>query len=57
MPVEFRLELMPVVGANSVDAERELFDHEVHKVNRVGLVVPLVDLQRTNAGCIATAVY
>ena len=48
MPVEFRLELMAVVGSDFPDAEREILDDVVDKVDGAGLSVFLVDLERTN---------
>ena len=48
MPVEERLELVAAVGSNGSNAERELLDHIVDEVDRIGLGVALVDLQRTN---------
>jgi hypothetical protein len=48
VPMKFGLELMPVVRSNFLDAERELFDDEVDKINRVGLSMLLVDFQGTN---------
>lgn len=39
VPVELGLEFMPVVGPDFPDAERELFDDVIDKVDRVGLCV------------------
>ena len=41
--MELRLELVAVVGANSVDSKGEFFDHIIHKINRVFLGMFLVD--------------
>ena len=46
MPVELGLELMAVVGPDLLDAERELFDDVIDKVDRIGLCVFVVDLER-----------
>ena len=50
MPVELGLELMAVVGPDLLDAERELFDDVIDEVDRVGLCVFVVDLERPDAG-------
>ena len=42
MPVEERLELVAAVGSNGSNAERELLDHIVDEVDRIGLGVALV---------------
>ena len=39
VPVELCLELMAVIGSDLFDAERELFDDVIDKVDRVGLCV------------------
>lgn len=49
VPVESRLELVAIVRANRADPEREALDDVVGEVDRVGLVVLLVDLQRSDA--------
>ena len=49
MPVEEGLELVAAVGSNGSNAERELLDHIVDEVDRIGLGVALVDLQCTNS--------
>lgn len=46
MPVELGLELMPIVGSDFFDAEWELFDDVIDKVDRVGLCVLVIDLER-----------
>ena len=40
---------MTAVGADHVDAKRELLDHVVHEVDRVLLGVTSVDLERPDA--------
>ena len=50
MPMELGLELMPVVGPDFLDAEREFFDDVIDEVDRVGLSVFIVDLKRPDAG-------
>ncbi len=50
MPVELGLELMPIVGPDFLDAERELFNDVIDEVDRVGLCVFVVDLERPDAG-------
>ena len=52
MPVELGLELMPVVGPDLLDAERELFDDVINEVDRVGVCVFVVDLERPDAGSV-----
>lgn len=42
-------ELMPVVSANSVDAERELADEVIDKLDGILLVVPVINFERANA--------
>ena len=44
MPVEFGLEFMAVIGADHLDAKRELFDDVINEVHRVYLIVLVVDL-------------
>jgi hypothetical protein len=43
VPVDSRLEFVPVVRANRLDTEREAADDVVDEVDRVGLGVLLVD--------------
>ncbi len=50
VPVEPGLELMTIVGPDFLDAERELFDDVIDEVDRVGLCVFVVDLERPDAG-------
>ena len=50
MQAELSLELMPVVGPDLLDAERELFNDVIDKVDRVGLCVFVVDLECPDAG-------
>lgn len=50
MPVEQGLELVTVVGADHRGAEGELLDNIINEVDGVLLRVPLVDLQRPDAG-------
>ena len=49
VPVELCLELMAVIGSDLFDAERELFDDVIDKVDRVGLCVLILDLERPDA--------
>ena len=39
MPVEPRLKLVPAVGSNLVDSERELLDHVIHELDGTFLVM------------------
>jgi hypothetical protein len=50
VPVELRLPLVPVVGADRVDAEGEALDHVVDEVDRALLVVARVDAQSADPG-------
>ena len=50
MPVELRLELMPVVGLDVFDAKRELSDHVVRKIDRTRLSVGRIHFQCKNSG-------
>ncbi len=50
MPVEPGLERMAIVGADLADAEREGGDRVIDELEGVGLGVPLVDLESTDAG-------
>lgn len=49
VPVELGLELMPVIGPDFPDAERELLDDVIDKVDRVGLCVFVVDFKCPDA--------
>ncbi len=49
MPVEFCLPLMPTIRAHCMDAERKLVDDVVDEIDGALLVMPLIDLQRTNS--------
>lgn len=49
VPVELGLELMPVIGPDFPDAERELFDDVIDKLDRVGLCVFVIDFERPDA--------
>jgi hypothetical protein len=49
MSVEFGLELMAVVRSHLADAEREFVDDGVDEVDRVRLIVAVIDLQGANA--------
>ena len=44
MPVEPSLKLMPPVGSDRVDPERKLFDHIVHELDGIRLVMLRKDL-------------
>lgn len=48
MPMEFRLELMAVVGTNSLNAEGKGCDDVIDEIYGIGLVVAFVDLQSTD---------
>jgi hypothetical protein len=50
MPMELGLELMPIIGPDLLDAEREPFDNVIDEVDRVGLSVFVVDLERSDVG-------
>ena len=45
MPMEFRLEFMPIVGANFLNAAGKGSDDMIYEVYGIGLVVAFVDLQ------------
>ena len=49
VPVQFGLEFMSVIGANLTDAKWELRNDGIDEVNRVGLIVPVVNLECPNA--------
>ena len=53
MPVEFGLEFVAVVATNFADPELKLLDVMIDEIDRVGLGVLLVDLERPEARCIA----
>ena len=44
VPVKLGLQLMAIIGPDFLDAERELFDDVIDKVDHVGLCVFVVDL-------------
>ena len=48
--MEARLELVTAIGPDRVNPERKLFDHGVDEVDRVLLIVPPVDRQRSDLG-------
>ena len=50
VPVEQRLELVATVGADGVDPEWEPLNHVVDEVDGVLLGVPVVNLERADAG-------
>jgi hypothetical protein len=50
VPVEFDLEFVAIIGANSIDPERELGDDLIHEVDRILLHMPFVNLQSANTG-------
>ena len=50
VPVEFGLELVPIIGAHFANAEREFGDYGVDEVYGVGLGVAIIDLQGPDAG-------
>lgn len=52
MPAELCVELMPVIGPDFADTERELIDDMIDEVDGVGLGMPLVDFERPHARCI-----
>lgn len=49
MPVELGLELVAIIGSDFFDAERELFNDVIDEVDRVGLCVFVVNLERPDA--------
>jgi hypothetical protein len=51
MPVELGLPLMAAIGANCMNPERELLDHEVDEVDGVPLRMP-IDLQSPNSSSV-----
>jgi hypothetical protein len=57
MPMELGLELMAIVGAHLADPEGEPGNDAVDEGDRIGLGVPVVDLERPDAGRITMAVY
>lgn len=44
VPVKLRLELVPPVSANGIDAERKFFNDVVYKLNGIRLVLFCIDL-------------
>jgi hypothetical protein len=50
VPVELDLKLMTVIGANSIDPERELGDNVIHEVDRILLCMLFINLQSANMG-------
>lgn len=57
MPMEFDLELMAVIRPDSGDAERELFNDVVNKVDRIGLGVLFVTFSARTRVSSSMAVY
>jgi hypothetical protein len=60
MPVEFGLEFMAAIGADHLDPKRELLDDVIDEVDRICLIVLVVDFQGPDAGgvidgCIGSA--
>ena len=53
MPMEFRLELMPVIRSNIVYPERKKFNHIIYKVNGVGLGVSVLSALCSLLSCIS----
>ncbi len=49
-PMELRLELVTIVGSDFAYTEGELFNDVVDEVDRVGLGMFFIDLERPNAG-------
>jgi hypothetical protein len=49
MPMEFRLELMAVIGSDFLNAERKGCNDMIHEIDGIGLVVTFVDLQGTDS--------
>ena len=49
MPVELGLEFMAVIRSNLGDTEREFVDDGIDEVDRVRLIVSVVDFQGANA--------
>ena len=52
MPMELGLEFVTIIRTDFTNAEWELFDDVVNEVNRICLVMLLVDLEGANSGCI-----
>jgi hypothetical protein len=55
MPVKLSLELMAIIGSDLCDAKRELFGDAIDKVDRVGLCVFVVNLERPNTRRVANS--
>ena len=45
MPMEFRLEIVAVIGSEVLNAERKGCNDTIHEIDGVGLVVAFVDFQ------------
>ena len=50
VPLELRLELMPVVRPHLSDTEREVLDDVVEDGDGIGLGAPALDLESPDAG-------
>ena len=50
VPVEPRLELVPSIGSDRVNPKWELLDHAIDEINRVLLIVTIVDFEGSNPG-------
>ena len=51
--MEFRLELVAVIGSEVLNAERKGFNDMIHEIGGVGLVVAFVDFQGAVASSMA----
>ena len=47
--MKFGLEFVAIVGTNSIDAERKFGDDVIHKVDRILLRMPFINLQGADA--------
>ena len=45
LPMKFGLELVPVVGPNSMNAKRESIDHMIDKMDSILLCVAIIDFK------------
>ena len=52
---KFRLELVPVIGPDLANAERERLDDVIDEVDGAGLGMLLVNLERPNARCVISS--
>ena len=52
MPVELCLELMPSIGSDGIDPERELLDHIINELDGALLVMLPVYLKHSDTGSV-----